>query len=209
MKILAVSGSARRGSFNTALAQRIADIRTQDQVVVRSDLDRLPFFNADLESTRIPPEVAELREAVEECALLVLVTPEYNGTTPGLMMNAVEWLSRPHGTAVLIGKPTLIISASPSRGGGRRSAQHLREVLQRIGAQVCDSGMSVAEAHQEFASPSGGPSTHSQNQLQEALEVAAHGMTNRAAQQHLGDLGPSTVPHTGAREIAELAAVTI
>ena len=55
MKILAVSGSARRGSFNAALAHRITDIRTQDQVVVRSDLDRLPFFNADLESTRIPP----------------------------------------------------------------------------------------------------------------------------------------------------------
>ena len=208
MKILAVSGSARRGSFNTALAHRITDIRTQDQVVVRSDLDRLPFFNADLESTRIHPEVAELREAVEECALLVLVTPEYNGTTPGLMMNAVEWLSRPHGTAVLIGKPVLVISASPSRGGGRRSAQHLREVLQRIGAQVCDSGMSVAEAHHEFASPGGGLSTHSYNQLQEALEVGAHGMTNRAAQQHLGDLGPPTGSHTAAQETAELAAVT-
>ena len=123
-------------------------------------------------------------------------------------MNAVEWLSRHHGTAVLIGKPTLVISASPSRGGGRRSAQHLREVLQRIGAQVCDSGMSVAEAHHEFASPGGGLSTHSHNQLQEALEVAVHGMTNRAAQQHLGDLGPPTASHTAAQETAELAAVT-
>ena len=71
--------SARRGSFNTKLVRTIVDIRPQDQVFVRNDLERLPFFNANLESEEDPSVVADLRADMELCDLLVFATPEHNG----------------------------------------------------------------------------------------------------------------------------------
>ena len=151
MKILTLSGSLRAGSFNTMLAHRIVLIRPDHEITVRNDLGDIPFFNADDEAKSVPAEVARLREEVDACQLLIFVTPEYNGTTPGLVLNAVEWLSRPHHDAALSLKPTLVLSASPTRGGGRRSAEHLRQVLTRIGAHVSLHGVSIPEAHHHFA----------------------------------------------------------
>jgi len=151
MKILVLSGSTRRDSFNTRLAHLVAAARPDDSVSVRADLASLPFFNADVEAEGIPAPVQALRAEIESADLLVIVTPEYNGTVPGVLGNAVEWCSRPPGSCVLDGKDVLVISASPTPGGGRRAASHLREVLSRAGAAPRPDGLAVPRAYEQLA----------------------------------------------------------
>ena len=151
MNLLVVSGSSRRQSLNTRLARLVAALRPDDAVHVLSELTRLPFYDADTEAEGVPGSVAELRAAVQAADLLVLVTPEYNGSVPGLLANALDWLSRPHRDSVLDGKPVLVLSASPSPAGGARAAGQLRAVLSRIGASVLPTGLSVPGAHSRLA----------------------------------------------------------
>lgn len=152
MNILVVSGSSRRRSLNTRLARLVAEVRPADVVTVVTDLDRVPFYDGDLEAAGTPTAVADLRTAVAAADLVVVVTPEYNGTVPGLLGNTVDWLSRPPRQSVLLGKPVLVLSASPTMYGGTRAAEHLRGVLDRIGASVVPGGLSVAAAHQRLQS---------------------------------------------------------
>ena len=153
MDLLVISGSARHGSFNTRLARLVRELRPQDRVTVVNNLAELPFYDADVEAIGIPPAVAALRGAVAAADAVVFVTPEYNGTVPGVLGNAVDWLSRPHGSSVLQGKRVLVLSASPSRFGGIRAAEHLRTVLERIGAVMLPGGLSVAAAHRHLGEP--------------------------------------------------------
>ncbi len=153
MNVLVISGSTRRESFNARLARLVRDLRPQDDVILVSNLSALPFYNADVEAIGWPEDVAGLRSAVEAADVVVLVTPEYNGTVPGVLANAVDWLSRPAHHSVLRGKPVLVLSASPSGYGGVRAAGHLREVLRRIGAEVADVGLSVPRADQRLTDP--------------------------------------------------------
>lgn len=156
MRILIMTGSTRRESLNTRLAELVAAVRPTDAVTIAAALDQLPFYNGDLEAAGVPRSVAKLREAVAAADVLVVVTPEYNGTVPGMLGNAVDWLSRPAGESVLKGKPVVVLSASPSRYGAVRAAQHLRTVLGHIGAVVSPAGMSVPRAHQRLAGGAGG-----------------------------------------------------
>jgi chromate reductase len=150
MNVLVISGSTRRGSVNTRLARLVAELRPSDAVTVVDYLARLPFYDADLESAGTPEAVIDLRNAVTAAAVVVVVTPEYNGTVPGVLVNAVDWLSRPPGRSVLRDKPMLVLSAAPTRYGAVRAAEHLRTVLARIGAAVPATGLSVAAAHQRL-----------------------------------------------------------
>lgn len=157
MKFLVISGSSRRYSLNTRLAHLVARVRRNDDVTVIDDLTRLPFYDGDLEAAGTPPPVAALRAAVAAVDVVVVDTPEYNGTVPGLLGNAVDWLSRPAGESVLRAKPLLVLSASPTRYGATRAAEHLRSVLERIGAAVEPTGLSVAAAHQRLSGPEPDP----------------------------------------------------
>ncbi len=175
MRILALSGSTRRASLNTRLAHLIPQLRTDDQVTVRADLDRLPFYDADLEAAGIPAAVEQLRTAVAAADLVVIATPEYNGTVPGLLANAVDWLSRPARASVLAGKPVLVISASPTPYGAIWAADHLRAALTRIGAAVHPVGLSVPFAHQVLGA--GAPDRQVVTALAELLTAAAASLT--------------------------------
>ncbi len=150
MDLLAISGSTRRGSFNTRLARLVRDVRPRDQVTVVSNLAVLPFYDADVEALGVPPAVRALKGAVTAADAVLFVTPEYNGTVPGVLGNALDWLSRPHRESVLQGKPVIVLSASPSRFGAVRAAERLRTVLGRIGAVVMQAGLSVAGAHRRL-----------------------------------------------------------
>jgi len=148
MTVLALSGSTRRGSLNTALASaaaRAAERLGHDALVV-ADLDRLPFFSSELEALGDPAPVAELRAAAARADLIVLATPEYNGTVSGVLLNAIEWLSRPPGRSVLRDRRALVLSASPGPGAGARAATHLEAVLSHIGADVAGR-LSVPKAY--------------------------------------------------------------
>jgi chromate reductase len=149
MNVLVISGSTRRGSLNTRLGRLVAELRPSDMITIYRGLARLPFYDADLEAEGAPLEVGDLRAAVASADVVVITTPEYNGTIPGLLANALDWLSRPHGRSALRDKPLLVLSASPSPGGGKGAAEHLRAVLSRIGADV-RPGFSVPAAHRRL-----------------------------------------------------------
>lgn len=153
MTVLAISGSTRTDSYNTRLAHLVAAACPGDAVQVVSDLAELPFFDQTIEAQGWPGPVQRLRDAVSGADLVVFVTPEYNGSHPGVLANAVDWLSRPYGQSALRGKDVVVLSTSPGSGGGHRAAAHLRSVLATTGAVVRPEGLSVSRASERLARP--------------------------------------------------------
>lgn len=149
MTVLVLTGSAREGSFTRALGGLIAE---ESGGVLAAPLTELPFFDQDLEADA-PAAVEALRAQVRDAELLVVVTPEYNGTISGLLGNAIDWLSRPYGAGVLRGKPVLAVSASPGAIGGVRALVALRTVLGNAGASLLEETLSVGEIHERLADP--------------------------------------------------------
>ena len=121
--ILALSGSLRRLSSNSALARAAAEASPSVQLAPLR-LDELPFFDADVEAAGLPHPVAELREAAFAASGFFFATPEYNGVTSAALKNALDWLSRsgPEGASPLKGKPYAVVSAGGGSGGARAQA---------------------------------------------------------------------------------------
>jgi chromate reductase len=153
MNVLVVTGSARQDSHTRRLGGQLAS--SVPDGVLAARLTDLPFFDQDTEETP-PPAVGLLREQVEAADVVVFVTPEYNGTIPGLLGNAIDWLSRPYDgrPPVLRGKPVVAVAASPGGVGGVRALVALRTVLGNAGADVLDATLSVAEVHLRLADAS-------------------------------------------------------
>jgi chromate reductase len=153
MTILVITGSARQDSHTRRLGAQIAAFVPGAELAPR--LTELPFFDQDVETTP-PPAVQRLRAQVAAADTVVFVTPEYNGTIPGLLGNAIDWLSRPYDgrPAVLRGKPVLTVAASPGGVGGVRALVALRSVLGNTGAEVLDTKLSVPEVHARLDDPS-------------------------------------------------------
>ena len=133
MTVLVLTGSARTGSYTRALGAALAGALPDG--VLAPVLTALPYFDQDLETTP-PAQVQALRDQVRDADAVVVVTPEYNGTVPGLLGNAVDWLSRPKATASLLGTPVVAVAASPGEVGGARAVVSLRTLLGNAGAQV-------------------------------------------------------------------------
>jgi chromate reductase len=140
VSVLVVTGSARRGSYTRRLGEALA--AGLPGGVLAPSLTVLPYFDQDLEATP-PVEVAALRAQVRDADAVVVVTPEYNGTVPGLLGNAVDWLSRPYGAGSLRGKPAVAVAASPGEVGGARAVVSLRTLLGNTGAQVLGRPITV------------------------------------------------------------------
>jgi chromate reductase len=151
MSVLVLTGSARTGSYTRALGESLAD--GIDGAVLAPRLTVLPFFDQDLEAAA-PAEVEALRAQVAAADAVVVVTPEYNGTIPGLLGNAIDWLSRPYGAGVLIGKPVLAVAASPGGAGGARAVVSLRTVLGNAGAVVTGPPVTVDLVHERLTGDS-------------------------------------------------------
>ena len=147
MTVLVLTGSARRDAHTRRLGALIAG-QAHDGVLA-PQLTALPFFDQDLETTP-PPAVELLRAQVAAADAVVVVTPEYNGTVPGLLGNALDWLSRPYGAGALRGKTTIAVAASPGGFGGARALAALRTVLGNIGADVLDASLTVPAVDSRF-----------------------------------------------------------
>lgn len=132
MKIVCISGSLRKDSFNTAILNNIINNRSEEYKLL--DISQMPLFNQDIEyeENKI---VENFRKEVEEADYVIIATPEYNYSIPGVLKNAIDWLSR-KGHNVLNNKKVAIISASTGIFGGLRSQLHLREVLFCLNAKV-------------------------------------------------------------------------
>lgn len=129
MKILGISGSLRSGSYNTKLLHTAGRMMGDAATLEIVEISRVPFYDADLDQDTKPGPVQELLEAVPRCDGLLIATPEYNYSVPGVLKNAIDWISRPAFKSVLAGKPTGILSASTGAVGGARAQAHLRTIL--------------------------------------------------------------------------------
>lgn len=151
MKLLGISGSLRRASYNTALLHAAAELAPAGTELVIHDLHGLPLFDQDVEEQGDPAEVTALKQAIDGADALLLASPEYNGGITGVLKNAIDWASR-KGTAresaALTGKRVCIIGASPGITGTVRAQDALRLVLRRAGAIVEPQGeVLVFQAH--------------------------------------------------------------
>ena len=127
LRVVGIAGSLRRGSYNRALLCAAQQVTPPSLHIEIETLDDVPMFNADLDNGATPAAVARLRRAIGAADALLLVTPEYNHGVPGVMKNAVDWLSQPQGQSVLDGKPTAIMGASTGLAGTARSQSQLRQ----------------------------------------------------------------------------------
>jgi chromate reductase, NAD(P)H dehydrogenase (quinone) len=149
MRVLAISGSLRAGSYNSALVAAAAECRSEAQVVVWRGLDRIPAFNEDIDA--VPAVVTSLRLAIARSDGVLIATPEYNGSIPGVLKNALDWVSRPYPENALRGKPVRVMGASQGTFGALWAQADLRRILKTIGADVADRDLPVAQAHEAFS----------------------------------------------------------
>ena len=128
VKILGFVGSLRKGSYNKALMRAAIELKPKDAIIEVFNLEGIPPFNQDLE--RQPPQVVkEFKTKIRKADALLIASPEYNYSVPGVLKNAIDWASRPYGDNTFEGKPVAVMSASVGSLGGARAPYHLRQSL--------------------------------------------------------------------------------
>lgn len=128
ISIVAMSGSLRKGSYNTALLKTAVGLVPEGAWIDVIEIRDLPLFDADLE-TDMPKVVIDFKAKIKNADGILFVTPEYNYSIPGGLKNAIDWASRPYGDNSFDGKPVAIMSASPGMLGGSRAQYHLRQIF--------------------------------------------------------------------------------
>jgi chromate reductase len=151
MRILGLSGSLRAGSLNTQLLRLTAEeLPDGVELELYDELASIPPFDQDLVELA-PDEVERLKEAIAESDAILVATPEFNGSIPGQLKNAFDWVSRPLADNPARGKPVAVIGASTSSFGGIWAQRELKKVLGILGARVLDVELPVAKADQRLA----------------------------------------------------------
>ncbi|MGH3049668.1 MAG: NADPH-dependent FMN reductase, partial [Gaiellaceae bacterium] len=137
MKILAVSGSLRADSYNTSLLQAAADAAPEGvELELWEGIGDLPPYDQDLDDRDVPVSVRRLREAWSAADAILFATPEYNGSVPGVLKNAIDWASRPKFEAALTGKTVAVVGASTGQFGALWAQTDLKKILGAAGARV-------------------------------------------------------------------------
>jgi chromate reductase len=152
MKILAISGSLRTDSYNTALARAAAEVVPPGVAVeLYEGLAQIPLYDADWDGEDTPAAVRDLRDRIAAADALLVVTPEYNGSVSGVLKNAIDWASRPAGPdSVLWGKTAAVAGATTGQYGAIWAQQDLRRILGIAGARVIEGEVPVAHAQNVF-----------------------------------------------------------
>ena len=150
MRILAISGSLRKGSHNSALLRAAADLLPPGvELAVHDGLRAIPPYDDDHEPP-VPAAVQLLRDEIDGADAVLIATPEYNGSIPGQLKNALDWLSRPLQESPLRNKPVAVIGASTGMFGAVWAQGEARKVLAAIGARVLDRELPVPSADEQF-----------------------------------------------------------
>jgi chromate reductase len=136
IRIVGISGSLRKASFSTALLRILAEKATPSIEIDVVTLEDIPLYNEDLDREPAIPSVTKLKKSITEMDGVLIVTPEYNHGIPGVLKNALDWLSRPVFDSCFKGKPVSIISSSRAFTGGVRAQYQLRETLISMHAHV-------------------------------------------------------------------------
>lgn len=152
MKILAISGSLRKQSFNHALLEAARAFLPADSECIFADIGDIPLYSQDIDGEQKPAAVARFIEQVKSADALIISTPEYNYSIPGGLKNALDWASRPAYQSSLAHKKVAVMSASMSPVGGARVQGHLKQVLLGVLADVYNAPDLLAPSvHQSFA----------------------------------------------------------
>ena len=128
VKILGIAGSLRKKSYNKALLQTALEVAPADCQLEIFDLSKIPLYNQD-EETRMPASVVDFKAKILAADAILIATPEYNYSIPGVLKNAIDWASRPYGDSAWNGKTVALMGASPAVQGTSRSQYHLRQVF--------------------------------------------------------------------------------
>ncbi len=125
-KILGIAGSLRKGSFNKSILRAAVELAPKDVVIEVFDLEGIPPFNQDLDQ-QPPDKVRDLKAKIRAADAILIATPEYNYSIPGVLKNAIDWGSRPYGDNAWDDKPVGIMGASSGMLGTARAQYHLRQ----------------------------------------------------------------------------------
>jgi chromate reductase, NAD(P)H dehydrogenase (quinone) len=135
-RLLGLSGSLRKGSYNSAILAALAEIVVGEASLDLFPLNDVPLYDQDSDTEAPPAVVVRLRAAVASADGVIIASPEYNAGMSGVLKNALDWISRPYGKSTLTGKPVLTLTSSPASTGGARAQAQLNETLTAIAAQI-------------------------------------------------------------------------
>jgi chromate reductase len=151
MQLLLISGSLRRDSHNSALLRAAAAMLPPGwEAEIYAGLGELPPYDEDADGEHPPAAVGELREAIARADGILIATPEYNASIPGVLKNAIDWASRPFDQNPARGKPAAVIGASTGIFGAVWAQAETRKVLAHIGARVLEAELPVGTADEAF-----------------------------------------------------------
>ncbi|MFD4294540.1 NADPH-dependent FMN reductase [Rhodococcus sp. NPDC058505] len=168
-RVLVLVGSLRAGSVNRQLAETaVSGAPAGAEVTIYEGLGELPFYNEDIDGDAAPAAAQALRSAAGEADALLLVTPEYNGTIPAVLKNAIDWISRPFGAGAVKDKPVAVISASPSPNAAVWAHEDTRKAVRIAGGTVVeDVSISIGGTFDKFGDK------HPSENAEVAADVAA------------------------------------
>jgi chromate reductase len=152
MRVLGISGSLRKDSYNTSLLRHAGDLFEAEgaQFEIYHGLRDIPPYDEDYDTEQAHEAVARIREAIRDADAVFFVTPEYNSSIPGALKNALDWLSRPFASNPLRYKPVAVVGASSGMFGAVWAQAELRKVLGAIGARVTEGEVAVGHAGERF-----------------------------------------------------------
>jgi chromate reductase, NAD(P)H dehydrogenase (quinone) len=151
MRVLAISGSLRDASHNTALLRVLREEAPSGvEVEIWNGLKEIPPYDADDDVVPGPAKVEAFRALVREADAVFFATPEYNSSIPGALKNALDWASRPLAANAFRSKPVAVIASSAGAFGGVWAAAELRKVLATMGARVTEVELAVGHAHDKL-----------------------------------------------------------
>jgi chromate reductase len=135
LKILAIVGGISKGSINQKLFKAISKIAPENFEFTNFDISRLPYFSQDIENAP-PNEVTEFKSLIESSDAVLLITPEYNRSIPGVLKNAIDWGSRPYGKNSWAKKKAAVLGMSAGKTGTLAAQAHLRDTLAGVGVST-------------------------------------------------------------------------
>jgi chromate reductase len=196
VRVLGVSGSLRRDSHNTALLRAAGELVEEQGVAfeVFETLKAIPPYDGDDDVGDGPAAVTALRQAIADADAVLFATPEYNSSIPGVLKNAIDWVSRPPANSPLRNKPVAVIGASTGMFGAVWAQAELRKVLGATGARVAEVELAMGHAH-EHLDADGRPTdpTH-QEALRDSVRVLLRELADAHAARPLLGSPPARMP---------------
>ena len=150
IRLLGISGSLRKASFNRGLLRAVAELMPEGMTLEIADISQIPLYNEDEYAISVPEAVRRLKEQILIADGIVIATPEYNHSVPGVLKNAIDWASRPIKSQPFAGKPLAVLGAG-GRSGTIRAQAHLRQIAAAVGMQqLPEPEVAVQRAWEKF-----------------------------------------------------------